>query len=382
MDAKQVTDVKVFVDFNAVLARINMGNKAEIGSLGVSSTFYAANADHALKTSENLHNAQLGQVVAAWDKQVTQNLVRVETSRSILEDAGVLGLTRVRKDADEQRAKKLQSERVKATSEEQLRLGREEADLTSANGDVATTIRKSDGSVTLLRLAAHVEEAFLSDPAAEALPVDIAQIERAKYDSVTARVETLPSGELKIKVTFPGNKRARNARINAEVVRAALLAEADRIEKGTEQLLTGKQFERTTTLNELRVASERRLRQRMDIVDSATPIDVSSAVRAQEVGDVIERTLSVTDNALTDVQGPLPKVPRPDNPVEIKRQPRQVYRLDGTLFRERKAREVKNWVLDTARRNGWRVVFDRSAATLDKTQFVIDELIKERLLTW
>lgn len=382
MDAKQATDIKVFVDFNAVMARINMGNKPEKVRLGESSTYDMSDANHALKTSRNLHNARLGQAVSAWDKQVTQNLVRLETSRSTLEDAGVLGLARVRKDADEQRSKKLQSERVKATIEEQLRLGRDEADLISLGGAVATTIRKSDASVTLLRLAAHVEEAFLSDPTAEALPVDIAQIERAKYDSVTARVETLPSGELKIKVTFPGNKRARNARINSEVVRAALLAEADRIEKVYEQGLAGKQFERTTTLSQLRGASDRRLRQRLDIVDSATPIDVSSAVRAQEVGDVIERTLSVTDNALTDVQGRLPKVPRSVNPMDIKRQTGRVYRLDGTVFRERKVREVKDWVLDTTRRNGWRVVFDRSPAELDKTQFVIEQLIKERLLTW
>ena len=138
----------------------------------------------------------------------------------------------------------------------------------------------------------------------------------------------------------------------------------------------------TSAMKAVQDTAATRLRQRLDSAESAVPVDVKSAVRQQEVGDVVERILSTADTAMGDVGSSKPVLRHRTSAMTPGQSRKRVFDVSDTGYRQRIRREVADYVQDTARRNGWIAVFDRSSARADKTQFMKAALIRERRFIW
>jgi hypothetical protein len=171
-------------------------------------------------------------------------------------------------------------------------------------------------------------------------------------------------------------------RSRAEIVRDALEKEIQRLATIRDDQLSKVVEGQTSAMKAVRDTAATRLRQRLDSAESAVPVDVKSAVRQQEVGDVVERILSTADTAMGDVGSSKPVLRHRTSAMTPGQSRKRVFDVSDTGYRQRIRREVADYVQDTARRNGWIAVFDRSSARADKTQFMKAALIRERRFIW
>ncbi len=318
----------------------------------------------------------------SWDNRTSALAKELAASRVILEKSGVDGLSRVRQEAETARQTTLQTLRTRIEVEERQQLALEEAAFVTKAQTTTIPAYISDGAIGLLQVAIASETAVLADQTVPELPADVAASERKRFQGTTAHVEKAPDGTLKVIVVYPKGEKPTYLRSRAEIVRDALQKEMQRLATIRDDQLSKVVEGQTSAMNAVRETAATRLRQRLDSAESAVPVDVKSAVRQQEVGDVVERILSSADTAMGDVGSSKPVLRHRTSAMAPGQSRKRVFDLSDTTYRQRVRREVADFVQDTARRNGWIAVFDRSSANADKTQFMKAALIRERRFIW
>ena len=317
-----------------------------------------------------------------WDNRTAALTKDLAVSRVLLEKSGVDGLSRVRKEAETARQTTLNTLRTRIEVEERQQLALDEAEYVTNVQKATFPEYISDGAISLLEVAIASESSVLADQRVPELSADVFASERARLSGTTAFVEKGPNGTLKVVVVYPRGVRPIHVRSRAEIVRDALQKEMQRLATFRDDQLSKVVEGQISAMKAVRDTSAARLRQRLDSAESAVPVDVKSAVRQQEVGDVVERILSAADTAMGDVGSSKPVLRHRASAMAPGQSRKRVFDLSDTSYRQRIRREVADFVQDTARRNGWIAVFDRSSANADKTQFMKAALIRERRFIW
>jgi len=370
---KQTPDaagIRVFVDLDSLLATTQPVTRRTVNlNLPAQSTLLTGDIVSDF-TSE------------AWDnrsKALTNNL---SDARAVLEQSGVTGLRRVRQETETARQTTLETLRTRIEVEERQQLALEESEFVTKAQKATFPEYIADGAIGLLQVAIASEAAVLADQTVPELPADVAASERARFTGTTAHIEKSSDGTLKVVVTYPRGERPIYVRSRAEIVRDALQKEIQRLATIRDDQLSKVVEGQTSAMKAVQDTAATRLRQRLDSAESAVPVDVKSAVRQQEVGDVVERILSAADTAMGDVGSSKPVLRHRASAMTPGQSRKHVFDLSDTGYRQRIRREVADYVQDTARRNGWIAVFDRSSARADKTQFMKAALVRERRFIW
>ena len=370
---KQTPDapsIRVFVDLDSLLATIQPVTRRSV-NLNVPSQQSFAIGDTASEFT-----------AAAWDNRAVALTNNLTEARVVLEQSGVAGLRRVRQETEAARQTTLNTLRTRIEVEERQQLALEEANFVT-NAQKATFPEYiSDGAIGLLQVAIASEAAVLADQTVPELPADVAASERARFAGTTAHIEKSSDGTLKVVVSYPRGERPIYVRSRAEIVRDALQKEIQRLATIRDDQLSKVVEGQTSAMKAVQDTAATRLRQRLDSAESAVPVDVKSAVRQQEVGDVVERILSAADTAMGDVGSSKPVLRHRASAMTPGQSRKRVFDLSDTGYRQRIRREVADYVQDTARRNGWIAVFDRSSARADKTLFMKAALVRERRFIW
>ena len=370
---KQTPDapsIRVFVDLDSLLATIQPVTRRSV-NLNVPSQQSFAIGDTASEFT-----------AAAWDNRAVALTNNLAEARVVLEQSGVAGLRRVRQETETARQTTLNTLRTRIEVEERQQLALEEANFVT-NAQKATFPEYiSDGAIGLLQVAIASEAAVLADQTVPELPADVAASERARFAGTTAHIEKSSDGTLKVVVSYPRGERPIYVRSRAEIVRDALQKEIQRLATIRDDQLSKVVEGQTSAMKAVQDTAATRLRQRLDSAESAVPVDVKSAVRQQEVGDVVERILSAADTAMGDVGSSKPVLRHRASAMTPGQSRKRVFDLSDTGYRQRIRREVADYVQDTARRNGWIAVFDRSSARADKTLFMKAALVRERRFIW
>jgi len=317
-----------------------------------------------------------------WDNRSSALGKDLDKSRVLLEKSGVDGLRRVRQEAETARQTTLNTLRTRIEVEERQQLALEEAEYVTNVQKAVFPEYISDGAIGLLQVAIASESAVLADQNVPELPSDVAASERVRLSGTTAHIEKAPDGTLKVVVIYPRGAKPTYVRSRAEIVRDALQKEMQRLATIRDDQLSKVVEGQISAMKAVRETAATRLRQRLDSAESAVPVDVKSAVRQQEVGDVVERILSAADTAMGDVGSSKPVLRHRASAMAPGQSRKRVFDLSDTSYRQRMRREVADFVQDTARRNGWIAVFDRSSANADKTQFMKAALVRERRFIW
>lgn len=370
---KQTPDapgIRVFVDLDSLLATIQPANKRAI-TLSFPS-------EHQISAGEPRSDFS----PTDWDNRTSTLTKDLKVSHLLLEKSGVDGLRRVRQETETARQTTLNTLRTRIEVEERQQLALEEANFVT-NAQKATFPEYiSDGAIGLLQVAIASEAAVLADQTVPELPADVAASERARFAGTTAHIEKSSDGTLKVVVSYPRGERPIYVRSRAEIVRDALQKEIQRLATIRDDQLSKVVEGQTSAMKAVQDTAATRLRQRLDSAESAVPVDVKSAVRQQEVGDVVERILSAADTAMGDVGSSKPVLRHRASAMTPGQSRKRVFDLSDTGYRQRIRREVADYVQDTARRNGWIAVFDRSSARADKTLFMKAALVRERRFIW
>ena len=370
---KQTPDapsIRVFVDLDSLLATIQPVTRRSV-NLNVPSQQSFPIGDTASEFT-----------AAAWDNRAVALTNNLAEARVVLEQSGVAGLRRVRQETESARQTTLNTLRTRIEVEERQQLALEEANFVT-NAQKATFPEYiSDGAIGLLQVAIASEAAVLADQTVPELPADVAASERARFAGTTAHIEKSSDGTLKVVVSYPRGERPIYVRSRAEIVRDALQKEIQRLATIRDDQLSKVVEGQTSAMKAVQDTAATRLRQRLDSAESAVPVDVKSAVRQQEVGDVVERILSAADTAMGDVGSSKPVLRHRASAMTPGQSRKRVFDLSDTGYRQRIRREVADYVQDTARRNGWIAVFDRSSARADKTLFMKAALVRERRFIW
>ena len=362
--------IRVFVDLESLLTTVQpAGNRSVTLSLPAPST---AKTGEALSPFSSTN----------WDNRSAALTNDLAVSRVVLEKSGVDGLSRVRQEAETARQTTLNTLRTRIEVEERQQLALEEAAFVTNAQTTTFPAYISDGAIGLLQVAIASEVSVLADQTVPELPLDVAASERKRLQGTTAHVENAPDGTLKVVVVYPKGEKPTYVRSRAEIVRDALQKEMQRLATIRDDQLSKVVEGQTSAMKAVRDTAATRLRQRLDSAESAVPVDVKSAVRQQEVGDVVERILSSADTAMGDVGSSKPVLRHRASAMAPGQSRKRVFDLSDTGYRQRIRREVADFVQDTARRNGWIAVFDRSSANADKTQFMKAALIRERRFIW
>lgn len=362
--------IRVFVDLESLLTTVQpAGNRSVTLSLPAPSM---------AKTGEALFPFSS----TNWDNRTAALTNDLAVSRVVLEKSGVDGLSRVRQEAETARQTTLNTLRTRIEVEERQQLALEEAAFVTNAQTTTFPAYISDGAIGLLQVAIASEVSVLADQTVPELPLDVAASERKRFQGTTAHVEKAPDGTLKVVVVYPKGEKPTYVRSRAEIVRDALQKEMQRLATIRDDQLSKVVEGQTSAMKAVRDTAATRLRQRLDSAESAVPVDVKSAVRQQEVGDVVERILSSADTAMGDVGSSKPVLRHRASAMAPGQSRKRVFDLSDTGYRQRIRREVADFVQDTARRNGWIAVFDRSSANADKTQFMKAALIRERRFIW
>lgn len=362
--------IRVFVDLEALLTSAQpVGNRTVTLSLSAPRTV-------------NLGEPMSAFSSTSWDNRAAALAKDLAVSRVILEKSGVDGLSRVRQEADTARQTTLNTLRTRIEVEERQQLALEEAAFVTKSQTTTHPTYTSDGAIGLLQVAIASETAVLADQSVPELPAELVASERKRFQGTTAHVEKTSEGTLKVVVDYPKGQKPTYVRSRAEIVRDALQKEMQRLATIRDDQLSKVVEGQTSAMNAVRETAAARLRQRLDSAESAVPVDVKSAVRQQEVGDVVERILSSADTAMGDVSSSKPVLRHRTSAMAPGQSRKQVFDLSDIGYRQRIRREVADFVQDTARRNGWIAVFDRSSANADKTQFMKAALIRERRFIW
>ena len=370
---KQTPDapgIRVFVDLDSLLATIQPANKRVI-TLSFPS-------EHQISAGEPRSDFS----PTDWDNRTSTLTKDLKVSHLLLEKSGVDGLRRVRQETETARQTTLNTLRTRIEVEERQQLALEEADFVTKAQKAIFPDYISDGAIGLLQVAMASEAAVLADQTVPELPADVAASERARFVGTTAHIEKSSDGTLKVVVSYPRGERPIYVRSRAEIVRDALQKEIQRLATIRDDQLSKVVEGQTSAMKAVQDTAATRLRQRLDSAESAVPVDVKSAVRQQEVGDVVERILSTADTAMGDVGSSKPVLRHRASAMTPGQSRKRVFDLSDTGYRQRIRREVADYVQDTARRNGWIAVFDRSSARADKTQFMKAALIRERRFIW
>ena len=362
--------IRVFVDLESLLTTVQpAGNRSVTLNLPAPVTVKNQEALSAFSS-------------ASWDNRASALAKDLAVSRVILEKSGVDGLSRVRQEAETARQTTLNTLRTRIEVEERQQLALEEAAFVTNAQTMTFPAYISDGAIGLLQVAIASEASVLADQTVPELPADVAASERNRFQGTTAHVEKAPDGTLKIVVVYPRGEKPTFVRSRAEIVRDALQKEMQRLATIRDDQLSKVVEGQTSAMKAVRDTAATRLRQRLDSAESAVPVDVKSAVRQQEVGDVVERILSSADTAMGDVGSSKPVLRHRTSAMAPGQSRKRVFDLSDIGYRQRIRREVADFVQDTARRNGWIAVFDRSSASADKTQFMRAALIRERRFIW
>ena len=362
--------IRVFVDLESLLTTVQpAGNRSVTLNLPAPVTVKNQEALSAFSS-------------ASWDNRASALAKDLAVSRVILEKSGVDGLSRVRQEAETARQTTLNTLRTRIEVEERQQLALEEAAFVTNAQTMTFPAYISDGAIGLLQVAIASEASVLADQTVPELPADVAASERNRFRGTTAHVEKAPDGTLKIVVVYPNGEKPTFVRSRAEIVRDALQKEMQRLATIRDDQLSKVVEGQTSAMKAVRDTAATRLRQRLDSAESAVPVDVKSAVRQQEVGDVVERILSSADTAMGDVGSSKPVLRHRTSAMAPGQSRKRVFDLSDIGYRQRIRREVADFVQDTARRNGWIAVFDRSSASADKTQFMRAALIRERRFIW
>ena len=362
--------IRVFVDLESLLTTVQpAGNRSVRLSLRASSVVKPGEPVYAFSST-------------SWDNRASALAKDLAVSRVILEKSGVDGLSRVRQEAETARQTTLNTLRTRIEVEERQQLALEEAAFVTNAQTTTFPAYISDGAIGLLQVAIASESAVLADQLVPELPADVAASERRRFQGTTAHVEKASDGTLKVVVVYPKGEKPTFVRSRAEIVRDALQKEMQRLATIRDDQLSKVVEGQTSAMNAVRDTAATRLRQRLDSAESAVPVDVKSAVRQQEVGDVVERILSSADTAMGDVGSSKPVLRHRTSAMAPGQSRKRVFDLSDIGYRQRIRREVADFVQDTARRNGWIAVFDRSSASADKTQFMRAALIRERRFIW
>jgi hypothetical protein len=370
---KQTPDapgIRVFVDLDSLLSTIQPVTRRAV-NLSLPSQGPLPSADTvSVFTTES------------WDNRVNALTNDLAESRVVLEQSGVAGLRRVRQETETARQTTLNTLRTRIEVEERQQLALEEAEFVEKAQKTTFLEYISDGAIGLLQVAIASEAAVLADQTVPELPAEVAASERARFSGTTAHIEKAPDGTLKVVVTYPRRERPIYVRSRAEIVRDALQKEIQRLATIRDDQLSKVVDGQTSAMKAVQDTAAIRLRQRLDSAESAVPVDVKSAVRQQEVGDVVERILSAADTAMGDVGSSKPVLRHRASAMTPGQSRQRVLDLSDTSYRQRIRREVADFVQDTARRNGWIAVFDRSSARADKTLFMKAALVRERRFIW
>ncbi|MEY3601475.1 MAG: hypothetical protein RL169_719 [Armatimonadota bacterium] len=362
--------IRVFVDLESLLTTVQpAGNRSVTLSLPAPSVVKPGEPLSAFSST-------------SWDNRASALAKDLAVSRVILEKSGVDGLSRVRQEAETARQTTLNTLRTRIEVEERQQLALEEAAFVTNAQTTTFPAYISDGAIGLLQVAIASESAVLADQLVPELPANVAASERKRFQGTTAHVEKAPDGTLKVVVVYPKGEKPTFVRSRAEIVRDALQKEMQRLATIRDDQLSKVVEGQTSAMNAVRDTAATRLRQRLDSAESAVPVDVKSAVRQQEVGDVVERILSSADTAMGDVGSSKPVLRHRASAMAPGQSRKRVFDLSDIGYRQRIRREVADFVQDTARRNGWIAVFDRSSASADKTQFMKAALIRERRFIW
>ena len=362
--------IRVFVDLERLLTTVQpAGNRSVTLSLPASSVVKPGEPLYAFSST-------------SWDNRASALAKDLAVSRVILEKSGVDGLSRVRQEAETARQTTLNTLRTRIEVEERQQLALEEAAFVTNAQTTTFPAYISDGAIGLLQVAIASESAVLADQLVPELPADVAASERRRFQGTTAHVEKAPDGTLKVVVVYPKGEKPTFVRSRAEIVRDALQKEMQRLATIRDDQLSKVVEGQTSAMKAVRDTAATRLRQRLDSAESAVPVDVKSAVRQQEVGDVVERILSSADTAMGDVGSSKPVLRHRTSAMAPGQSRKRVFDLSDIGYRQRIRREVADFVQYTARRNGWIAVFDRSSANADKTQFMKAALIRERRFIW
>lgn len=362
--------IRVFVDLDSLLTAVSpAGNRSVTLSLPSPATVKPGEPLSAFSST-------------SWDNRSSTLANDLAVSRVILEKSGVDGLSRVRQEAETARQTTLNTLRTRIEVEERQQLALEEAAFVTNAQTTTLPTYISDGAIGLLQVAIASETSVLADQTVPELPLDVATSERKRLQGTTAHVEKAVDGTLKVVVVYPNGQKPTYVRSRAEIVRDALQKELQRLATIRDDQLSKVVEGQTSAMKAVRDTAASRLRQRLDSAESAVPVDVKSAVRQQEVGDVVERILSSADTAMGDVGSSKPVLRHRTSAMAPGQSRKRVFDLSDTGYRQRIRREVADFVQDTARRNGWIAVFDRSSANADKTQFMKAALIRERRFIW
>ena len=362
--------IRVFVDLESLLTTVQpAGNRSVTLSLRASSVAKPGEPLYAFSST-------------SWDNRASALAKDLAVSRVILEKSGVDGLSRVRQEAETARQTTLNTLRTRIEVEERQQLALEEAAFVTNAQTMTFPAYISDGAIGLLQVAIASEASVLADQTVPELPADLAASERKRFQGTTAHVEKASDGTLKVVVVYPKGEKPTFVRSRAEIVRDALQKEMQRLATIRDDQLSKVVEGQTSAMNAVRDTAATRLRQRLDSAESAVPVDVKSAVRQQEVGDVVERILSSADTAMGDVGSSKPVLRHRTSAMAPGQSRKRVFDLSDIGYRQRIRREVADFVQDTARRNGWIAVFDRSSANADKTQYMKAALIRERRFIW
>jgi len=370
---KQTPDapgIRVFVDLDSLVKSIQPETKRSV-TLSLSASLVTP-------IGEPLANFS----PTAWDNRTAALTKDLAVSRVLLEKSGVDGLSRVRKEAETARQTTLNTLRTRIEVEERQQLALDEAEFVTNVQKATFPEYISDGAIGLLQVAIASESSVLADQRVPELFADVAASERARLSGTTAFVEKALDGTLKVVVVYPRGAKPTHVRSRAEIVRDALQKEMQRLATIRDDQLSKVVEGQTSAMKAVQGTAATRLRQRLDSAESAVPVDVKSAVRQQEVGDVVERILSTADTAMGDVGSSKPVLRHRASAMTPGQSRKRVFDLSDASYRQRIRREVADFVQDTARRNGWIAVFDRSSANTDKTQFMKAALIRERRFIW
>lgn len=364
------TGIRVFVDLDSLLSTVQPVTRRTV-TLSLPAQAFFPPADPVSEFTAE-----------AWDNHAKTLTKDLTESRVVLEQSGVAGLRRVRQETETARQTTLNTLRTRIEVEERQQLALEEAEFVTKAQKAIIPDYISDGAIGLLQVAMASEAAVLADQTVPELPADVAASERARFVGTTAHIEKSTDGTLKVVVTYPRGQRPIYVRSRAEIVRDALQKEIQRLATIRDDQLSKVVEGQTSAMKAVQDTAATRLRQRLDSAESAVPVDVKSAVRQQEVGDVVERILSTADTAMGDVGSSKPVLRHRTSAMTPGQSRKRVFDLSDTGYRQRIRREVADYVQDTARRNGWIAVFDRSSARADKTQFMKAALIRERRFIW
>lgn len=362
--------IRVFVDLDSVLASVQPATTRAV----------TLTMPHHGRIKTGSQGADF--TPTEWDNRAKTLADDLAKERVILEKSGVDGLGRVRQEAETARQTSLNTLRTRIEVEERQQLALEEAEFVTKSQKMVFPEYISDGAIGLLQIAIASENSVLADQAVPELPADVSLAERARLAGTTAHVEKAIDGKLKVVVTYPRSEKPMFVRSRAEIVRDALQKELQRLATIRDEQLSKVVEGQNSAMKAVRETAAARLRQRLDSAESAVPVDVKSAVRQQEVGDVVERILSAADTAMGDVGSSKPGLRHRTSAMAPGQSRKMVFDLSDTNYRQRIRREVTDFVQDTARRNGWIAVFDRSSARADKTQFMKAALVRERRFIW